>query len=85
MNFQETIEHQSLYNGNPVLAKYRKRGPEKNHRPDLIVEMEPLMGRKGIPLAFDLLLGNESEKGHVEIGANVFSLNIDVVFSKRMK
>ena len=35
-------------NGDPVPAKYRKRGPEKNHRPDPIVEMGLLMDRKGI-------------------------------------
>ncbi len=52
-------------NGNPVPAKYRKRGPEKNHRPDPIVEMGLLMDRKGIPLAFDLFPGNESEKIHM--------------------
>lgn len=33
-------------NGNPVPAKYRKRGPEKNHRPDPIIEMGLLMDRK---------------------------------------
>ncbi len=52
-------------NGNPVPAKYRKRGPEKNHRSDPIVEMGLLMDRKGIPLAFDLFPGNESEKIHM--------------------
>lgn len=52
-------------NGNPVPVKYRKRGPEKNHRPDPIVEMGLLMDRKGIPLAFDLFPGNESEKIHM--------------------
>lgn len=52
-------------NGTPVPAKYRKRGPEKNHRPDPIVEMGLLMDRKGIPLAFDLFPGNESEKVHM--------------------
>lgn len=52
-------------NGDPVPAKYRKRGPEKNHRPDPIVEMGLLMDRKGIPLAFDLFPGNESEKFHM--------------------
>lgn len=51
--------------GNPVSAKYRKRGPEKNHRPDPIVEMGLLMDRNGIPLAFDLFPGNESEKLHM--------------------
>lgn len=52
-------------NGNPVAAKYRKRGPEKNHRPDPIIEMGLLMDNNGIPLAFDLFPGNESEKVHM--------------------
>jgi len=52
-------------NGNKVDAKYRKRGPEKNHRPDPIVEMGLLTDRKGIPLAYDLFPGNESEKVHM--------------------
>ena len=52
-------------NGNPVPSKYRKRGPEKNHRPDPVVGMGLLMDRKGIPLAFDLFPGNESEKVHM--------------------
>lgn len=58
--------------GNPVDAKglatdarYRKRGPEKNHRRDPIVSMGLLMDRNGIPLAFDLFPGNESEKLHM--------------------
>lgn len=51
--------------GNPVGARYRKRGPEKNHRPDPIVEMGLLMDSNGIPLAFDLFPGNESEKVHM--------------------
>jgi transposase len=52
-------------NGNIVDAKYRKRGPEKNHRPDPIIEMGLLMDKNGIPLAFDLFPGNESEKLHM--------------------
>lgn len=51
--------------GRPTDARYRKRGPEKNHRPDPIVEMGLLMDRNGIPLAFDLFPGNESEKVHM--------------------
>ena len=51
--------------GNPVRPKYRKRGPEKNHRPDPIVEMGLLMDRNGIPIAYDLFPGNESEKVHM--------------------
>lgn len=51
--------------GNPIPARYRKRGPEKNHRPDPIVEMGLLMDRNGIPVAYDLFPGNESEKVHM--------------------
>lgn len=51
--------------GKPAEIKYRKRGPEKNHRPDPIVEMGLLMDKNGIPLAFDLFPGNESEKVHM--------------------
>lgn len=51
--------------GGRVPAKYRKRGPEKNHRPDPIVEMGLLMDRNGIPIAYDLFPGNESEKVHM--------------------
>lgn len=41
---------------------YRKRGPEKNKRPDPIVEMGLLMDSNGIPLSSELFPGNESEK-----------------------
>lgn len=51
--------------GRPTDARYRKRGPEKNHRPDPIVGMGLLMDRNGIPLAYDLFPGNESEKVHM--------------------
>ncbi len=50
--------------GNPVLKDkgLRKRGPEKNKRPDPIVEMGLLMDASQIPISFDLFPGNESEK-----------------------
>lgn len=48
--------------GNIIEKNYRKRGPEKNHRPDPIVEMGLLMDSNNIPLAYDLFPGNESEK-----------------------
>ena len=51
--------------GNPVSARYRKRGPEKNHRKDPIIHMGLLMDANGIPLAYDLFPGNESEKLHM--------------------
>ena len=48
--------------GNIIEKGYRKKGPEKNHRPDPIVEMGLLMDSNNIPLAYDLFAGNESEK-----------------------
>lgn len=51
--------------GNPTEIKYRKRGPEKNHRPDPIVQMGLLIDKNGIPVAYDLFPGNESEKLHM--------------------
>lgn len=51
--------------GNLLLERYRKYGPEKNHRRNPIVEMGLLMDRSGIPLAYDLFPGNQSEKVHM--------------------
>lgn len=51
--------------GNVLLKRYRKYGPEKNHRKDPIVELGLLMDASGIPLAYDLFPGNESEKVHM--------------------
>lgn len=51
--------------GNVLLKRYRKYGPEKNHRKDPIVEMGLLMDKTGIPLSYDLFPGNESEKVHM--------------------
>lgn len=48
--------------GNIIEKGMRKRGPEKNHRPDPIVEMGLLMDSNGIPMAYDIFPGNESEK-----------------------
>ena len=48
--------------GNIIEKGYRKRGPEKNHRPDPIVEMGLLMDSTNIPMSYDLFPGNESEK-----------------------
>lgn len=51
-------------NGNPLIKEkgLRKRGPEKNKRPDPIVEMGLLMDASQIPLSYDIFPGNESEK-----------------------
>lgn len=51
--------------GNIIQKGYRKRGPEKNHRPDPIIELGLLMDTTGIPLSYDLFPGNESEKLHL--------------------
>ena len=48
--------------GNIIKKGYRKRGPEKNHRPDPIIELGLLMDASDIPLAYDIFPGNESEK-----------------------
>ena len=48
--------------GNLIKKGYRKRGPEKNHRPDPIMEMGLLMDASGLPIAYNLFPGNESEK-----------------------
>lgn len=47
---------------NLIKKGYRKRGPEKNHRPAPIVEMGLLMDASGLPIAYNLFPGNESEK-----------------------
>lgn len=49
-------------NGNILEKGFRKRGPEKNHRPDPIIEMGLLMDATGIPLSYDLFSGSDSEK-----------------------
>lgn len=48
--------------GNIIEKKYRKRGPEKNHRPDPIIELGLFMDADGLPLSYTLFPGNESEK-----------------------
>jgi len=51
--------------GNILFKRYRKYGPEKNHRHDPIVGMGLLIDKSGIPLAYDLFPGNESEKNNM--------------------
>lgn len=48
--------------GNIIEKGYRKKGLEKNHRPDPIIEMGLLMDSSDVPMAYDLFPGNESEK-----------------------
>lgn len=49
-------------NGSIVKKGLRKRGPEKNHRPDPIVEMGLLMDKTGFPISYNLFPGSTSEK-----------------------
>ena len=48
--------------GNIAKKGLRKRGPEKNHRPDPIVEMGLLLDKHGFPISYNLFPGNTSEK-----------------------
>lgn len=48
--------------GQTVKKGLRKRGPEKNHRPDPIVEMGLLLDKQGFPISYNLFSGNTSEK-----------------------
>lgn len=57
-NDQDLVDEE----GNILEKGYRKRGPEKNHRPDPIIEMGLLMDSSNIPISYDLFPGNESEK-----------------------
>ena len=49
-------------NGNILEKGFRKKGPSKEHRKTPIIGMGLLMDKNGIPLSYDLFLGNESEK-----------------------
>ena len=49
-------------NGDITKKGIRKRGPEKNHRPDPIVEMGLLIDKQGFPISYNLFPGNTSEK-----------------------
>jgi len=49
-------------NGEIIKKGLRKRGPEKNHRPDPIVEMGLLLDKQGFPISYNLFPGNTSEK-----------------------
>lgn len=49
-------------NGQLIKKGLRKRGPEKNHRPDPIVEMGLLLDKKGFPISYNIFPGNTSEK-----------------------
>ena len=48
--------------GNIIKKGIRKKGPEKNHRPDPIVEMGLLMDKTGFPVSYNIFSGSTSEK-----------------------
>ena len=48
--------------GEIIKKGLRKRGLEKNHRPDPIVEMGLLLDKQGFPISYNLFPGNTSEK-----------------------
>ena len=48
--------------GEIIKKGLRKRGPEKNHRPDPIVEMGLLLDKEGFPISYNPFSGNTSEK-----------------------
>lgn len=49
-------------NGEIIKKGLKKKGPEKNHRPDPIVEMGLLLDKQGFPISYNLFPGNTSEK-----------------------
>lgn len=48
--------------GNIIKKGLKKKGPSKEHRKTPIIQMGLLMDNDGIPMAYDLFPGNESEK-----------------------
>ncbi|MEG0918209.1 MAG: IS1634 family transposase [Myroides sp.] len=89
IEYNDDDVYESDKKGNPVLVSkgLRKRGPEKNHRPDPIVEMGLLMDKNGIPLSYNLFPGNESEKltliPIVKKTTNSFNLGRTIVVADR--
>jgi hypothetical protein len=62
--FEIPYEDDDEYGDDGQLIKkgQKKRGPSKEHRKDPIVQMGLLMDSKGIPMAFNMFSGGESEK-----------------------
>ena len=67
--------------GNILEKGYRKRGPEKNHRPDPIVEMGLLLDNKILPASYKIFPGNDAEKTqlHPIINKTKATHNIDKI------
>lgn len=62
--FEIEYDDEDIKNDKEEIIKkgLRKRGPEKNHRPDPIVEMGLLLDKEGFPISYNLFSGNTSEK-----------------------
>ena len=62
--FEIEYDDEDVKNENGEITKkgLRKRGPEKNHRPDPIVEMGLLLDKQGFPISYNIFPGNTSEK-----------------------
>jgi len=62
--FEIPYNDEDEYDDKGVLIKkgFRKKGPSKEHRPDPIVQMGLLMDSNGIPMAFNIFSGGDSEK-----------------------
>ena len=62
--FEIEYDDEDILNDKGEIIKkgLRKRGPEKNHRPDPIVEMGLLLDKQGFPISYNLFSGNTSEK-----------------------
>ena len=62
--FEIEYDDEDIKNDNGEITKkgIRKRGPEKNHRPDSIVEMGLLLDSQGFPISYNIFPGNTSEK-----------------------
>lgn len=61
-NFYFEIPYEDDDSQNAERKGKRKKGPSKEHRKDPIIQMGLLMDSNGIPMAFHLFSGNESEK-----------------------
>ena len=60
--FEIPYEDEDEIDGDKIKKGFRKGGPSKEHRNDPIVQMGLLMDSKGIPIAFNIFSGGESEK-----------------------
>lgn len=62
--FEIEYDDEDILNDKGEIIKkgLRKRGPEKNHRPDPIVEMGLLLDKHGFPMSYNIFPGNTSEK-----------------------